>query len=173
MVGWLRKLVPLEESWPRAGEIQQCHQHTFNGCRLWSIATLCLYCVMLRNVEATLPKVGGGPWKYIQTSTLVTVNINKMQVVGSKLYKRVETGCNLSKRFMSRCGATAPPLALAEIATSLSSFAQFADHHLHFVDVYCNEGARLHVFGGHPLWEEFPPHGSSFLTPLPRTMVCW
>ena len=70
-----------------------------------------------------------------------------MRVVASKLCKRAERGCNLSKRFMSR-GAPPPPppLALAEIAISLSSLAQFAANRLHVVNVYCKKGARLYVF---------------------------
>ena len=64
----------------------------------------------------------------------VPQTIGKMQVVGSKLCKRARRGCNLSKRIVSRGGAAPPALALAEIASSPCSFAQFASNHLHFTD---------------------------------------
>ena len=93
-----------------------------------------------------------------------------MQVVGSKLCKRAERGCNLSKRFMSRGGAAPPPLALAEIATPLSSFAQFAANHLHFTDsLWDRVLVCMHLYGSPPSRERFPPLWEQF----PHPPVAW
>ena len=119
---------------------------------------------MVQGGEETVPELwklfprGWRPVKMHTNEHPVPQTIGKMRVVGSKLCKRAERGCNLSKRFMSRGGAAPPPLALAEIASSPSSFAQFAANHLHFVNVYCNKGARLYVF-----LRVAPQFGNSFL----------
>ena len=80
---------------------------------------------MVQGGEETVPELwklfprGWRPVKMHTNEHPVPQTIGKMQVVGSKLCKRAERGCNLSKRFMSRGGAAPPSLALAEIASSL------------------------------------------------------
>ena len=105
---------------------------------------------------------GWRPVKMHTNEHPVPQTIGKMQVVGSKLCKRAERGCNLSKRFMSRGGAAPPHLALAEIATPLSSFAQFAANHLHFTDgLWDRVLVCMHFYGSPPSREQFPPLGNS------------
>ena len=72
-----------------------------------------------------------------------------------------------TKHFMSRGGAAPPPLALAEIATPLSSCAQFAANHLHFTDgLWDRVLVCMHFYGSPPSREQFPQLGNSFLTAL-------
>ena len=125
----------------------------------------------IRGGAETVPKWrklfprGWRPVKMHTNEHPVPQTINKMQVVDSKLCKRAERGCNLSKRFMSRGGAATPPLALAEIATSLSSFAQFVANHMILPMVCRRKCSFVCIFTGRH-WDEFPPLGNSFLTLL-------
>ena len=79
-----------------------------------------------------------------------------MQVVGSKLCKRAESGCNLSKRQRRKGGPAPAHEALAKIATPLSSFAQFAASHLH-LPIFCGTGCSFVCIctGRHPLGNSF------------------
>ena len=68
---------------------------------------------------------------------------------------------------MSKGGAAPPPLARAEIATPLSSVAQFAANHLHFTDgLWDRMLVCMHLYLSPPSWERFPSLRNSFLTPL-------
>ena len=108
-------------------------------------------------------------WRPIKMHTNeypVPQTIGKMQVLGSKLCERDERVCNLSKRQRMRGGPAPAHEALAEIATTLRSFAQFAAKHLHFTDgLWDRVPVFMRFYGPPPCREQFPQLGSSLLTP--------
>ena len=93
----------------------------------------------------------------------------QIHMIGSKLCKRAGRGCNLSKRK----GPAPAREALAEIASSPSSFAQFASNHVNLsmftvtMMLVC-----MYFYCRHPFWEQFPPYGNSFLTPMYIVSFC-
>ena len=128
---------------------------------------------MIQGGEETVPELwklfprGWRPVKMYTNEDPVPQTIGDMQVVGSKLRKRAERGCNLSKRQRRRGGRAPAHEALVEIATPFSSSALFAANHLHFTNgLWDRVLVCMHFYGSPPSREQFPLLGNSFLTPL-------